>query len=817
VTGAPVSTYRLQLHADFDFAAARAVVPYLADLGVDWCYLAPAFTSRPGSRHGYDVVDPTAVNPELGGRSGLEAFTGAAHAAGLGVLLDIVPNHQAVTTRNPRWYALLREGRESVTAPWFDIDWSGNELVAPDKVLWAFLGREPAAELAAGTLYATDGQLHSFDEVLPLRDVDGTDLALPEALAAALERQPYQLAQWRRGRRFINYRRFFDVSELIGVRVEDPEVFAASHALAFELLHDGVVDGLRVDHVDGLADPAAYLERVAAEVPHHPVYVEKILAADEPLDPVWPVAGTTGYETTNALTALLVDPDGRARLEAALHVENGDAGFATIATAAKRTVLQDLFAPEWARVRKALDEAASAAGLTIDAGLLADALAEITVALDVYRTYCGDAPATDADRARLDRAAARATDERVADPAALRAVRAVLAGDDLPPTAAPARAALVVRWQQLSGAVMAKGHEDTAEYRYPALLAQAEVGGDPADDCRTAVARFHAQQAARVASGRAGLTATTTHDTKRSEDTRARVAVLSERADAFAAGLARWTGAVDVPAGVQPVELRFVAQTLLGAWPLDGRDLDTFEERIAAYVVKALREAKQATTWLDPDEAHEAAVVDIARRTIAGGGRVLHDAFGDLVDDIAWYGAINGLAQLTWKLGAPGAADIYQGTELWDLSLVDPDNRRPVDYDARVAMLARSGDDWRSGAVKLHMTAAGLRARRDQRALFARGAYLPLAVADDAAVAFARRHESLWAIACAPRLSTRLAPRDHWPVGADVWGDRTIVLPADAPARWSDVFTGTEIEATAGALPVGTVLERLPGALLVSR
>ncbi len=396
-------------------------------------------------------------------------------------------------------------------------------------------------------------------------------------------------------------------------------------------------------------------------------------------------------------------------------------------------------------------------------------------------------------------------------------MRALLAGDELTSAAAPARVALVVRWQQLTGAVMAKGHEDTAEYRYPALLAQAEVGGDPDDDCRTAVARFHAQQKARVASGRAGLTATTTHDTKRSEDTRARLAVLSERADAFRAGLARWTATVDVPAGVQPVELRFVAQTLLGSWSLDERDLDAFEERIAAYIVKALREAKQATTWLDPDEAHETAVVEIARRTIGSGGRILHDAFGDLVEDIAWYGAINGLAQLTWKLGAPGAADMYQGTELWDLSLVDPDNRRPVDYEARVAMLARPGDDWRSGAVKLHMTAAGLRARRDRRALFSHGAYLPLPVAEDAAVAFARRHESEWAIACAPRLPTRLAPRDHWPVGDDVWRDRTIVLPATAPARWLDVFTGTEIEATAGALRVGAVLDRLPAALLVAR
>ena len=404
-------------------------------------------------------------------------------------------------------------------------------------MLWAFLGRELAAELADGSAARrTPDSCTRFDEALPLRDVDGVDLdAAGRSRGSRWRAQPYQLAQWRSGRRFLNYRRFFDVSELIGVRVEDPDVFAASHALAFELLHDGVVDGLRIDHVDGLADPAAYLERVAAEVPHHPVYVEKILAADEPLDPVWPVAGTTGYETTNALTALLVDPDGRAVLDAALRAENGDAAFATIETAAKRMVLQELLAPEWARVRKALDAAATAAGLTIDAGLLADALAEITVALDVYRTYCGDAPASDADRGRIDRAVAGATRRGCRGRRTRCSPCAPCSSATIsPPAAAAARVALVVRWQQLSGAVMAKGHEDTAEYRYPVLLAQAEVGGDPADDCRAAVARFHAQQVARVASGRAGLTATTTHDTKRSEDTRARLAVLSERAAAFA-------------------------------------------------------------------------------------------------------------------------------------------------------------------------------------------------------------------------------------------------------------------------------------------
>jgi (1->4)-alpha-D-glucan 1-alpha-D-glucosylmutase len=264
-------------------------------------------------------------------------------------------------------------------------------------------------------------------------------------------------------------------------------------------------------------------------------------------------------------------------------------------------------------------------------------------------------------------------------------------------------------------------------------------------------------------------------------------------------------------------ELRFVAQTLLATWPLDPREHDDLELRLSDYLVKALREAKEASSWLAPNEAHEARVIALATRTIAEGGRVLHEAFGELVDDVAWYGAINGLAQLTWKLGAPGAADIYRGCELWDFSLVDPDNRRPVDYGLRIASLRERSDDWRSGAVKMQMTAAGLHARRAHPKVFGGGTYVPIAVAGDAALAFARAGVETWAIACAPRLSTRLAPRDQWPVGTDVWGDRALTLPPDAPQTWRDVYTDAEIDARDGCLLAGEVLTRLPAALLVSR
>jgi malto-oligosyltrehalose synthase len=812
---APTSTYRLQLHADFGFDAARDLVPYLADLGVDWLYLAPVFAAVPGSRHGYDVVDPLTVNPELGGRAGLEALADAVHAAGMYVLLDIVPNHQAATTRNTRWFALLRDGPGVERA--FDVDPAGNAQVEPGRVLWPLLGAPVAEALASGALHAAraaDGtvELRYDDERLPLHGVVDPDDA--DAVTAALDRQHYRLADWRTGTPYLNYRRFFDVSTLAAVRVEDPEVFAETHALVAELCDRGIVDGLRVDHVDGLADPEAYLRRLAGLVPGTLVVVEKILTGDETLRDTWPIAGTTGYESLADLTALLLDPDGRSRLERALLAEPDQPAFRAMERAAKEHVRRALLQPEWRRVEQALEAAATAAGIAVAPEQLCAALGEVTTALAVYRTYATGDETTGADRSWIDAAVDRA--RACTDGAALDALAGLLHGEEVPEAARPARRVFVQVWQQVTDPVMAKGHEDTASYRYPVVLAQAEVGDDPGASARDAVPRFHARAARRVASGRAGLTATTTHDTKRSEDVRARLAVLTERADAFEAGYARWKAALAPAPAIRARELRFVAQTVLGTWPLDPDELDDLSARLAEYFVKALREAKESTSWLQPDEAHEAEVVALAARSLADGGRVMHETFGDLLEDVAWYGAINALAQLTWKLALPGAADVYRGCELWDFSLVDPDNRRPVDYATRVALLQERSDDWRSGAVKLHCTATGLRARRAEPDLFATGRHVPLAVAGDAAVAFARAGTDRWALACAPRLATRLAPRGRWPVGAEVWGDRALALPPGAPTAWRNVYTDEPVAAVDGALPIRDVLTRLPVALLLS-
>jgi (1->4)-alpha-D-glucan 1-alpha-D-glucosylmutase len=821
------STYRVQLHAGFDLDRARALVDYWLALGVGAAYASPVFAAVAGSMHGYDVTDPHQVNPELGGRAAFDRFAAAVRDAGLGLLLDIVPNHQAATTANPTWRAMLATGEGSAAANTFDVDWSGRDGVPPGVLMWPILGDDVDAEVAAGNLrLELDGdgawQLRYFDEVLPVAgDVDD-----PNDVAGVLARQHYRLAQWRAGARARNYRRFFDVSTLAGVRVEDERVFDDTHALVLELVRSGAVTGLRVDHVDGLADPGGYLARLAAATGGVYTVIEKILADDETLPDGWRTDGTTGYEVCNEVMGVFIDPAGRALLEERYLADTGGPRFDAVEHAAKRQVLDELFQPEWERVVGLLDETADAADVDTDRDALAAALSETTLAMRVYRTYLGDEPASGTDRKRIE----EACDDAV--------LRRLLLGDDLPAAAREPRVRFVRAWQQLTGPVMAKGHEDTACYRFPVLLAQSEVGGNPGDAVADAIEHLHRRVAERFARGERGLDASSTHDTKRSEDVRARLVVLSERPAEFEAALAQWradlaaagSGGDEVAAG----EYRVVAHTLLGAWPLDSRELPAVRDRIGEYLTKALREAKQQTSWLDPDEAHEAAVIAVAQRSIDDDGRLFLGTFGGLLDVVSFHGACNALSQLVVKLALPGVCDVYQGTELWDFSLVDPDNRRPVDYEHRRTLLQgldENGDGserlctslrlgWRSGAIKLYMTARGLRARRDDPELFVDGDYLPLAVVGANAahvLAFARRFGDRWAIAIVPRLTTQLCRPPLFPVGPDVWGDTAVVLPANAPDAWHDVMCSASRTAVDHTIPVGTVLDGLPVSLLTSR
>ena len=757
----PASCYRLQLSPEFTLDDARRAAPYLRDLGVGDLYLSPILAARPGSTHGYDVCDPSRVNPELGGHEALERLAGELRRLDMGLLVDVVPNHQAADHRNPWWWDVLLRGRESAWAHAFDIEWDAPG--ADGRLVLPLLGSERADAIARGELRLVeeDGEarIAYFDGRYPVAaGAEGADV---EAVLAA---QHYRLEDWRTG--VPNYRRFFDIGDLPAVAVEHEDVFAATHAEIVRLVRAGLVTGLRIDHIDGLRDPALYLERLRDATGGCYVVVEKILARVESLPSGWATAGTTGYEFLALAGGLFVDPGGFARMKT-LHrrLTGQPERFEDIAEAAKRAALDGMLAPDVARVAR-----------TAPAGVEAPAVRGLTAALDVYRTYVGAGEASQADAARLRTAGERAGGEAQALAAAI-----ARPADELRP--------FVARWQQLTGPAAAKGVEDTALYVDAALLARNEPGCAPDWPCTDAV-ELHARLAERAASH--PLNATSTHDTKRSEDVRMRLSALSELAGEWEEAFARWHEA-NVPLRRRPdaapdaKEEWLLYQTLVGAWPID-------IERVRQFVLKALREAKVHTSWAVPDEAYEADVFAFAEAILASPGFTADLAA--FADRCAMIGALNSLGLLVLKLAAPGVPDIYWGNEDWDLSLVDPDNRKPIDFAARAEEGAGRSD-------KVAITRAGLALRRRDPDLFAHGAYVPVEVAGrhaDRVVAFARVHEGRWALAAVARLTAAL----------DGWGDTRLVLPDGAPERRLDVLTGS----TAEDLSAKALFATYPAALL---
>ena len=802
-----VATHRCQLGPDFDLAAVTALVDHLDTLGVSHIYLSPCFEARPGSTHGYDVVDPTRVRAELGGRAAFDTLVGAAHERDLGIVLDIVPNHLAADEHNRWWWNVLRDGRASPDAPVFDIDWAAGD----DRVLLPVLGAPLPEVLAAGDLrIATDGlepAVRYFDRRFPLRRDRDPGLPLPDLLAV----QHYTLIHWRAPER--NVRRFFDIDDLVGVRVEDAEVFARTHALVLELAREGQVDALRVDHVDGLRDPATYLDRLhrATGVP---ILVEKVLGPDEELPTDWPVAGTTGYEELAALDRLFVDAAGLQALERQYRADGGRP-FIAVERAARAQVLGDLFPTEW-RARSA--EAARLLDVAVDIAALV--VRELTLGLDVYRTYlAADRPVAEHDRARLLDARARdGAGDPAVDGALERLVDALAAGD---------LAALewAARWQQLTGAVMAKGREDTAYYRHTRLLALDEVGGDPDGPLRRdGRARFLAHQQHRLADGRLGLNATTTHDTKRSEDARGRLLALTELPEAWRAAFTSFRE--EAPDALDLDEARLLAQTLLASWPTDGADRPVYPERIATYLQKALREAKRATSWTDPDTDHEEEVLGFAASLLAGDGARFDHHFGELRRRVAHAGAVTALTRVVVKHAMPGVPDVYRGAERWALDLADPDNRRPVDHARDVAALAewwtRAPEpaallhSWPDGRIKLWCTWRSLVARRARPELFLDGDVTPLRVTgrhDDVVVAFARSCGDERAVVVGARYGTRVGGAERFPVGS-AWADTTVELPRTRRPLRDALRPGTATATGSGRLD--ELLHELPVALLVT-
>lgn len=810
----PASTYRLQVSEDLPLDSVAALVPYLRRLGVDWLYLSPLLAAEPGSDHGYDVVDPTRVDPARGGPEALERLARTAHDAGMRLLVDVVPNHLGVATpaANPAWEDLLRHGRDARHAAWFDVDWEagGGRVTVP------VLGDGPeddprGADAELDRLVVVPGEagdegvLRYWDNAFPLAPgslaaaeeetglraaevfADADPAAEPTADRARLaravhERQHYRLMHWRVGDAELAYRRFFTVTTLAGVRVEDPEVFDAVHAEIRRWTAEGLVHGLRVDHPDGLADPGAYVRRLRERVlPEGYLVVEKILEPGEDLPAAWPVDGTTGYDALGEVERVFMAPAaaGTPEEDAALRAE-----WAELVAREKEDVARGSLAAETARlVREA--RAAVVLGSRSDEELT-DAFAALLAGMPVYRTYLP------VGSGHLARALAAACAARPGQAELLRDVAEVLAD----PASPVAR-----RFQQSSGMVMAKGVEDRSFYRWTRWSNLNEVGGDPSH-VHLEPAAFHARQQARAASWPHAMTTLSTHDTKRGEDVRARIAALAEDP-------ARWEAELAELRALHPLEEpgleRLAWESIVGVWPADGTAPEA--ERLEGFLLKAAREAAVHTAWTDQDDAFEDRLRTLARETVAADSAT-RARVQAVADRVAEPGLAVQLGHKLVQLTAPGVPDVYQGTEIPFPSLVDPDNRRAVDFETRAALLDRLDAGHVPGldepaSAKLAVVAAALRARRDRRELFT--GYRPLDV-DGPAPAHAIAFDRGGALTVATRLPATLEV-------AGGWRDTVVTVP---PGRWRCAVTGAAVTPDEhGAVRLDALLSRLPVALLL--
>ncbi|MEU6697019.1 malto-oligosyltrehalose synthase [Pseudonocardia sp. NPDC046786] len=781
----PGSTYRLQFSRDHTFTDARALTGYLDRLGVGALYASPLLASGTGSNHGYDVVDPTRISAERGGEDGLRALLATLRERGLALLLDIVPNHVGVATpaENPWWWDVLMHGPASRWAGHFDIDRGAGPLLIP--VL------DADEDDALQKLTVVGDELHYFEHRFPIAPGTGEGSAQD-----VHERQHYRLVSWRRAAAELTYRRFFDVSDLAAVRVEDPQVFADTHATVLRLLreHDTII-GLRVDHPDGLSDPGGYLRRLRTEIgPWKWLLVEKILGVGEDLPASWPVDGTTGYEALREVCGVFVDPDGAGLLTQFAAEHTGEKRSAhSVEDDGRHLVVGQILVAEVQRIADAFRAGPGAdAGLTgvdlttVTAADLHDAVGELLCGFPVYRSYL--TPAIAEGRAAADVAVGVARTRRPDLAALLTGLYRGLVDDP--------GSEYATRLQQTSGMVTAKGVEDTAFYRYNRLVALNEVGGAPAR-FGVSVPEFHAGLAHREAGRSRTMTTLSTHDTKRSEDVRARLAVLAERPADWADRVRRWS--VRHPLPDRSLEL-LAWQSLVGAWPIPA-------DRLAGYLNKAAKEAKLVTSHVDADADADAAIADWPSAVLAD--TELVEEIEAFVAGIAGPGRSNSLGQKLLQMAGPGVPDVYQGTELFEYSLVDPDNRRPVDFGARDRLLERIDAGWQppvdvDGGAKLLVTAAAARLRRFRPELFSGYGPLPAqGAAAEHAVAFSRGGGAL--VAVATRLPEGLDRRGGW-------GDTTLPLPGGFD-DWHDMIANRPVGSAAPRL--GELLDRYPVALLV--
>ena len=932
----PVSTYRLQFSRQLRFSDAKALVPYLHRLGITDVYASPLLQARRGSLHGYDVADPSHLNPELGTDEDFDALVAELQSRGMGLILDIVPNHMAASSENPWWMDVLEDGPRSAFASHFDIDWHPPSRALENRVLLPILGKTYAQVLEERELRLTYTRagffLHYFDFTLPIatrsynrllsyrqdrlaritgvdtppwQEFEGIQAAIrqiPSPGAAPTEApgerrqhretvkerlwqlyttsaevrrfldgnvrlfngrkgvpasfllldqllsdQAYVLAFWRTANQEINYRRFFTISDLVGLRVEDPMTFEAVHAIALRLASKGMVNGLRVDHIDGLRDPLGYLRRLQERA--HPeagsrgrdlyLVVEKILSENEALPPEWPVHGTTGYDFLNAVNGLYVEAKNLPELESTYaEFINERIDFADLAYRKKKQVMDNLLAVEMRTLGRYLSilAAQDRYARELPRQELTRALIEVTACLAHYRSYIRGFEVKAQDKLPIEKALREAQQRNIKiDPACfafLREVLLLLPKPHLLPEQRESRLAFVMAWQQFTGPITAKGVEDSALYVYNRLVSLNEVGSSP--QCAdVSLAAFHAFCQKRHQKWPFGMNSTMTHDAKRAEDVRTRISVLSEIPKEWKRCLNNWSQwneskcrqvhGVRVP---ERNEETLLYQMLIGSWPVGEPLCACYTRRIQGFMVKAVREAMVHTRWTVPNLDHEGALVDFIENILRDtpDNKFLND-LRRFADRVAYHGALNSLSQLVIKLASPGVADFYQGSELWDLRMVDPDNRQPVDFKNLGKLLkgrkGRTVSDllrcWRNGQIKMHVSQRGLQFRQDNGALLLKGAYLPLEVTGahrDGVVAFGRRYRGDWAVVIAPRFTVRLG-QDPSSLAVRGWKDTSVLLPKEVPRRWINTLNGEQISIwETGEIKLEELFENFPVALL---
>jgi (1->4)-alpha-D-glucan 1-alpha-D-glucosylmutase len=873
----PRATYRLQFNKQFTFAQAREIVDYLRELGISDCYSSPIFRAGPESTHGYDICGFGEINQNLGSEDDFTAFTDDLRSRGMGLLLDMVPNHMGGHSSNCAWLDVLEFGQKSRFAKFFDIDWRRS-----DKILLPVLGAPYGEALERGDLKLVYEQgefrIAYYEQQFPVspegksylreRMNGGGEQALLESINGTpgesdsfddlhrlLDFQNYRLAYWRIGSEELNYRRFFDVTSLVGVRMELPEVFEETHSLVFEWLRRGAITGLRIDHPDGLWNPREYCERLHAKYaePARPeklyVVVEKILSGDETLPADWPVEGTTGYDFLNRLNGIFVLKENEERFSRIYEEFTGQPGdFNTVAYTAKKEVLHRSFVTEHDALTHSLKELAKLSRYTRDFTFrqLHGAIGEVIAAFPVYRTYVEEhtEKLTPEQQTQVHEAMSKAKQSRAAlESRVFDFIEKILTLGEFEDWDAEAKAVArkwVMRFQQLTGPATAKGLEDTAFYRFNRLVCLNEVGGEPGR-FGISLEEFHNHNAQKATHWPHSLLASATHDTKRGEDIRARLNVLSELPEEWQAAVRHWSLAnrkfkeiVNGKEAPSPNDEYLFYQTLLGAWTAisaEPHELQDLRERITAYMLKATKEAKQHTSWTDPDQQYEAAVTHFVGRVLDPSNTQFLREFLPFHQKIAFFGTFNSLAQVLIKATSPGVPDFYQGTELWDLSLVDPDNRRAVDYGLRKAFLkeiVRSPkansttslkemlEDFATGKIKLFTLWKALNFRRQHEALFARGDYIPLKASGkmhNHIFAFARELGEEVAVIIAPRfLCTLLGGEQRLPLG-DVWADTT-VHAHKLSDRLTSALTGEEVPIRNGCLRVDDIFGSFPLGLL---